>query len=78
MQEMQGMQTKENELIETKILFYKDFLNKEELIRYLEVGDNTAGEIMKKYGVKIGRSRKILKSKLKEMYNNLDTSKYIE
>ena len=26
MQEMQGMQTKENELIETKILFYKDFL----------------------------------------------------
>lgn len=78
MQGMQGMQTKENELIETKILFYKDFLNKEELIRYLEVGDNTAGEIMKKYGVKIGRSRKILKSKLKEMYNNLDTSKYIE
>lgn len=75
---MQETQTKENELIETKILFYKDFLNKEELIRYLEIGDNTAGEIMKKYGVKIGRSRKILKSKLKEIYNNLDTSKYIE
>lgn len=75
---MQEMQTKENELLETKILFYKDFLNKDELVKYLEIGDNTAGEIMKKYGVKIGRSRKILKSKIRDIYENMDTSKYQE
>lgn len=75
---MQEIQKKENELLETKILFYKDFLNKDELVKYLEIGDNTAGEIMKKYGVKIGRSRKILKSKIRDIYENMDTSKYQE
>ena len=75
---MQEIQKKENELLETKILFYKDFLNKDELVKYLEIGDNTAGEIMKKYGVKIGRSRKILKSKIRDIYENIDTSKYQE
>lgn len=69
---MQEIQKKENELLETKILFYKDFLNKDELVKYLEIGDNTAGEIMKKYGVKIGRSRKILKSKIRDIYENMD------
>lgn len=73
---MQEIQKKENELLETKILFYKDFLNKDELVKYLEIGDNTAGEIMKKYGVKIGRSRKILKSKIRDIYESMDTSKY--
>ncbi|MBB1544946.1 MAG: hypothetical protein HG454_001955 [Clostridiales bacterium] len=75
---MQEIQKKENELLETKILFYKDFLNKDELVKYLEIGDNTAGEIMKKYGVKIGRSRKILKSKIRDIYESMDTSKYQE
>lgn len=75
---MQEIQKKENELLETKILFYKDFLNKDELVKYLEIGDNTAREIMKKYGVKIGRSRKILKSKIRDIYESMDTSKYQE
>ena len=75
---MQEIQKKENELLETKILFYKDFVNKDELVKYLEIGDNTAGEIMKKYGVKIGRSRKILKSKIRDIYESMDTSKYQE
>ena len=75
---MQEIQKKENELLETKILLYKDFINKDELVKYLEIGDNTAGEIMKKYGVKIGRSRKILKSKIRDIYESMDTSKYQE